>query len=62
MQDVNNKGNLVGEEGVCGNSLYFPINFSVNLKLLLRDFPGGPVGKTLHSQCRGPEFDPWLGN
>ena len=19
-----------------------------------RDFPGGPVGKTLHSQCRGP--------
>ena len=23
------------------------------------DFPGGPVAKTLHSQCRGPEFDPW---
>ena len=27
-----------------------------------RDFPGGPVAKTLCSQCRGPRFDPWLGN
>ena len=26
------------------------------------DFPGGPVAKTLHSQGRGPEFNPWLGN
>ena len=26
------------------------------------DFPGGPVGKTTCSQCRGPRFDPWLGN
>ena len=26
------------------------------------DFPGGPVGKTLHSQYRGPGFDPWWGN
>ena len=26
------------------------------------DFPGGPVAKTLHSQCRGPRFDPWSGN
>ena len=25
-------------------------------------FPGGPVAKTLHSQCKGPGFDPWLGN
>ena len=23
-----------------------------------RDFPGGPVAKTLLSQCRGPGFDP----
>ena len=23
-----------------------------------RDFPGGPVGKTPPSQCRGPGFDP----
>ena len=26
------------------------------------DFPGGPVGKTPCSQCRGPGFDPWSGN
>ena len=24
-----------------------------------RDFPGGPVAKTLSSQRRGPRFDPW---
>ena len=28
----------------------------------MRDFPGGPVGKTPCSQCRGPGFDPWSGN
>ena len=27
-----------------------------------RDFPGGPVVKTPHSQCRGHGFDPWLEN
>ena len=26
------------------------------------DFPGGPVAKTPHSQCRGPRFDPCSGN
>ena len=26
------------------------------------DFPGGPVAKTLGSQCRGPGFDPWMGS
>ena len=26
------------------------------------DFPGGPVGKTLPSQCKGPRFDPRSGN
>ena len=26
------------------------------------DFPGGPVVKTLCSQCRGHGFDPWSGN
>ena len=24
--------------------------------------PGGPVAKTLHSQCRAPGFNPWSGN
>ena len=28
----------------------------------IRDFPGGPVAKTLHSQYRGPGFDLWSGN
>ena len=27
-----------------------------------RDFSGGPVAKSLCSQCRGPRFDPWPGN
>ena len=28
----------------------------------LRDFPGGPVVKTLSFHCRGHRFDHWLGN
>ena len=28
----------------------------------LWEFSGGPVVKTPRSQCRGPGFDPWLGN
>ena len=27
-----------------------------------KDFPGGPVAKTLPSQCKGPRFDSWPGN
>ena len=27
-----------------------------------RDFLGGPVAKTLSSQCREPRFDPWSGD
>ena len=27
-----------------------------------REFPGGPVVKTLHFHCKGHRFDPWLGN
>ena len=30
-------------------------------KTLFRDFPGGPVVKSLHSQCRGHEFNPGWG-
>ena len=32
------------------------------IKNKYRDFPGGPVAKTLSSQCRGPRFDPWSGS
>ena len=28
----------------------------------LGDFPGGAVGKTPCSQCRGPGLNPWSGN
>ena len=38
------------------------INESTFQKYQQRDFPGGPVGKTPHCQCRGPRFDPWSGN
>ena len=31
-------------------------------KAFLRDFPGGTVAKTPHSQCRGPGFNPLSGN
>ena len=27
-----------------------------------RDFPGGPVARTPHSECRGPRLGPWSGN
>lgn len=29
---------------------------------VIRDFPRVPVDKTLHSQCREPEFNPSSGN
>ena len=28
---------------------------------LIRDFPGGPVVRTLHFPCRGHWFNPWFG-
>ena len=31
-------------------------------KVLFWDFPGGPVAKTLHYQCRRPQFDSYSGN
>ena len=30
--------------------------------LTFGDLPGGPVAKTVSSQCKGPGFDPWSGN
>ena len=39
------------------------INLISYLKIYcIRDFPGGPVAKTLRSQCRGPGFDSWWKN
>ena len=31
-------------------------------ELYLRNFPGGPMVKTLHFCCREHRFDPWLRN
>ena len=33
-------------------------NLATNTLYEIRDFPIGPVVKTLYSQCRGPGFDP----
>ena len=38
-----------------------PVKIAVIIRST-RDFPGGPVGKTLSSQGMGPAFDPWLVN
>ena len=32
------------------------------LKEQMVELPGGPVAKTLRSQCTGPWFNPWSGN
>ena len=41
----------------------YNITYMWNLKYDTNgDFPGGPVGKTPHSKCRGPGFDPWSGS
>lgn len=32
--------------------------FNFHLKTKSRDFPGGQLGKTPRSKCRGPGFDP----
>ena len=34
-------------------------NLNLNQDLSYWDFPGGPVGKPPHSQCRGTGFNPW---
>ena len=44
-----------------GENLLLIIKFSLS-KFTTRDFPDGPVAKTLSSQCRGPRFDPWSGS
>ena len=36
--------------------------FSQLEKGLSGGFPGDPGAETPSSQCRGPGFDPWLGN
>lgn len=40
-----------------GSWWYFTHSLTAN-----RGFPGGPVAKTPHSQCREPRCDPWSAN
>ena len=37
------------------------VRLGLTEKVKCRDFPGGPVARTLCFQCRGPGFDPWSG-
>ena len=55
---------LFGMLGICFSFKEVMLVFTISLlkRHLLQDFPGGPAAKTLHSQCRGPGFDPWSGN
>ena len=36
--------------------------FKTTMINILREFHGGLVAKTPHSQCRGPGLDCWSGN
>ena len=50
-----------------GAFFFFCLNCDFLDKLLVfqnefRDFPGGPVVKSLHSQFMGLVFDPWMGS
>ena len=55
---------------VVGTSLSLEMQFESNgweqrfcrFKSLFRDFPSGPLAKTLCFWWRGPRFDPWSGN
>ena len=38
------------------------LNNGWDIKKVFRDFPGGPMAKALHSQFKGPKFDPWSGS
>ena len=46
---------IEGKDGKLSRQIRF-------LNLKKGDFPGGPVAKTLHNQCRGHRFNPWSGN
>ena len=46
----------------CSEEANFELNLKSLVRLKIRDFPGGPVVKTLLSQCRGHGFNPLSGN
>ena len=53
-----------GEERKCisrakSNKQFIPNHLRIPTN---QDFPGGPMSKTLHIQCKGPGFNPWSRN
>ena len=38
------------------------MSFTMDKNASYQDFPGDPMVKTLHFQCKGHRFDPWSGN
>ena len=47
---------------VCAQGRSWDIPWRPNRIVSKGDLPGGPVAKTLSSQCRGPGLHPWSGN
>ena len=41
---------------------FTPVRMASIKKSTNGEFPGGPVVRTPHFHCRGPGFNPWLGN
>ena len=54
-------GKVLDLSNICPLKSYTKVNEHFK-RTWTQDFPGGSVAKTLHSQCRGPGFNPWLGN
>ena len=40
--------------------MHLNITDSLGIKMIMWDFPGGPVVKTLHFQSKGCRLNPWL--
>ena len=56
------RGKHEGMFGMFGMLYVLVCVLTAYTKIHRRDFLGGPVVKTLHSQCRGYRFNPWSEN
>ena len=59
--EVQNKFGLKRRVEIKGNVVFYFI-LIWSFKKRHRNFPDGPVAKTLASQCKGLVFNPWSGN
>ena len=55
------RGTVLHRQGLIATQFY-QSEHCPSKELNAWDFPGGPVAKTLSSQCRGPRLDPWSEN